>query len=411
MLASAITPMRILLINKFYFPKGGADLHVLQLQKILENHGHEVVVFSMTHPQNWPSPYAKYFVSQTDFSHVRLNWQGLRAAGRMLYSLEAKKKLRQLIADTKPDIAHIHNIYHQLSPSVLSVLRETKIPVVQTLHDYSVISANYKLYAHGKKCWHGHQGKYYQYMLHRCVKNSLLASIMGTLEMYSLRWHQWYQKTVKLFISPSQFMIDTMKQWNLVEVPYKRLPNFITSVADRPAPIGDYYLFVGRLSEEKGVDILLRAVTDIKREIRIVGSGPAEAALQKLANELRLTNISFLGQLPPDEVTTQLQHCRALIVPSRWPENCPLVILEALAQGKPVIASRSGGIPEFVIDGQTGWLCEPDSFKDVALALQRAEDATNELPLFAERAWNASKQFLPEPYYQQLIQLYDSVRL
>ena len=175
--------MRILQINKFFYRRGGADIHFLDLGRLLESHGHEVIHFSAVDSRNEPSPYSKYFIPSIDLRARHGLLGGLKVAGHILYSTIAARKFEQLIKDTKPDIAHLHNIYRHLSPSILPVLKKYKIPVVMTLHDYKMICPNYKLYTQGAVCERCRKHKYYQAIFHRCIFDKTMPSAMAALEM------------------------------------------------------------------------------------------------------------------------------------------------------------------------------------------------------------------------------------
>lgn len=406
----ASTCMRILLVNKFYFPQGGADKHVLQLERLLRDRGHEVAVFAMAHPNNQPSPWSKYFVSQVDFSRVRFNWQGLRAVGRMFYSFEAARKIEGLIREFKPDVVHLHNIYHQISPSILPVIAKHDIPIVQTLHDYDLISANYSLYAHSGICEHGRNGRVWEYVQHRCVKNSLVASLVAAIERWRLNRTKPYERYVGTFISPSQFLKDYILDWTRRPLPIHVLPNFTELVPHRVWPKDGSVLYLGRLSHEKGLATLLRSALQIDVPIKIVGAGPEEPSLKKLANELGVSNISWLGQKGGSELETLIGQAAVMVVPSEWYENNPLVVLEAFARGTPVVASHIGGLPELVRDGETGVLFPTGQPEKLAEAINAI--LTN--PAVHERmsmnAVNAAAQHTPGGYLDTLLNIYASAR-
>lgn len=397
--------MRILLINKFYFPQGGAERHVLQLQELLTVHGHEVIIFSMAHPQNLPSPYSRYFVSRVDFDRVRYDWQGLRAIGRMVYSWEARRKLSALIRATKPDVAHIHNIYHQISPSILDTLRRWHVPVVSTLHDYHLLSPNYLLFDHGAVCERSKPMRYWRSVAHRCVKNSVAASAAAALALYIHRLLRLY-RGVHTYISPSRFLHEQMRSWGFPAHRIVELPNFVEP-ASAGQGAGVFLLFAGRLAPEKGVETLLRAAHATNTPLVFAGTGPEEQRLRLLQRQLNATTVRFVGQQSAAHMQRLLAECRAVVVPSLCYENCPLTILEAFAHGKPVIASHLGGIPELVHDGVNGWLTVPGSVESVSAALRRAmtADAGAYGQMSAAAATTASRHG-PEQYYARLMEIY-----
>lgn len=401
--------MRILLVNKFYFPQGGADLHVLQLEQLLTAAGHEVAVFAMAHPKNQPSRWSDSFVSEVDFSRVRFGWAGMRVLGRTLWSFEAARKMKKLLRDFNPDVVHIHNIYHQISPSILPVIKKAGIPIVQTLHDYYLLSANYSLYAHDGICQHGKDGNFFSYIKHRCIKNSFFASALASVEKYVHGGARIYLKHIHHFIAPSAFMKDLTEDWLGRPLPMTVLHNSISSTV-MLAPRTNRLLYVGRLSPEKGVDVLLRALAGTDIALDIVGTGPAEESLHRLAGQLGLQNVAWHGYQPPEKIAQFMASARALVVPSQWYENYPLVILEAFAQGTPVIGSRMGGIPELVKDGQTGALFSANNIEHLRTLFRDTQDHPDRWAAMSAATQRVVAEHTPRGYIERLIPLYASLR-
>ncbi len=196
--------MKILLVNKFFFRKGGAETSLFKEAKLLKDNGHDVLFFSIAHPDNYNSSYSEYFVSRVDFDKVKTIRQKIMIAGRVLYSIEAKRKIERLIKVEKPDIAHLHNIYHQLSPSILHTLEKYDIPVIMTLHDYKLVCPVYTfLDNNGNICERCKSKRYYWCLLKKCNKGSLSKSFLNTLEMYLHHKILHIYNLVDLFISPS----------------------------------------------------------------------------------------------------------------------------------------------------------------------------------------------------------------
>lgn len=402
--------MKILLINKFFFPRGGADRHFFALKKLLEENGHEVVVFSMDHPDNTRSTFSGFFVSNVDFERVRFDWQGVRAVGRMLYSFEARRKLRKLIERERPDVAHLHNIYHQLSPSILSVLTAYRIPVVQTLHDFKLISPNYNLYAHGGICRHALGGRWYECILHRCVKRSFAASFVEAIEMWFHRTLGLYERAVDRFIAPSQFLLDLVQRSApSIASKLRLLPNFIELDDAQPPLADDALVYVGRLSEEKGVEDLVTAAAELPFPLHIVGSGPLEQRLRERVRSEGLARVTLLGRLDGDVLRETVQRARAVIVPSRCYENCPLVILEAYRASKPVIGTRHGGITELVRDGETGLLAMPNSIDDLKRCLKIMVDDPQHAREMGGNGRRFVERFSSQHFYRKLMTIYEEV--
>lgn len=350
--------MRILQINKFFYPRGGADIHFLDVCKMLEKKGHEVIHFSMEHPQNNFSPYSRYFVPNLDLRDVSGIKEKIKVAGRVLYYREAAKRLEQLIKITKPEVAHLHNIYHQLSPSILPVLKQHNLPMVMTAHDYKLICPNYRLYTQGAVCERCKKHRYWEAIAHRCLFNSFGPSALSALEMSVHKLLGVYEKNLDCLISPSRFLRDKFREWG-VTLPIEVMPNFINpefrSQPNQAAPPGDYFLYFGRLVEEKGLPVLL-AVAEKMPEVKIhlVGGGSDVRNLEKKIK--KLSNVFLTGYKIGDSLMQEIIGSRAVIVPSTWYENYPVAALEALSYGRPVIASAIGGLLEIVRDNVNGFL-------------------------------------------------------
>lgn len=364
--------MRVLLCNKFFYLRGaGPETWMLKLMKMLEGHGHQVIHFSTQDEKNWPSPYDRFFVSKLDLSgnsHLSL-LQKVKAIGRIVYSLEAERKVRALAKLTNPDVAHIHGIFHHLSPSVLLGLKKDKVPVIMTIHDFKLACLNYKMFRNKQPCelcrghyfWHGVQ--------HRCVRNSLAASLTCALEMYIHRWMNIYQRYVDHFIALSRFARNKLIEYRLCHAgQITWLPTCVETEDIRPSyGRGDYVLYLGGVSEDKGLKTLLRAMErlpDIK--LYIAGDGPFREDIQRFAEKRGINNVTFLGLLNRKRVYDVLRESYCLVMPSEWYENTPAAVLEAFAAGKPVIASNIGSLPETVEDKVDGLLFTPGDPKDLS---------------------------------------------
>lgn len=354
--------MKILQVNKFYYPKDGVSNYLLGLEAELKELGHEVRIFAMDNPKNIPSADQKYFVSQISFDKLDfINYW--RAFVRIFYSREAARKFSALIKDFRPDIIHVHNIYHQISPSILQIAKKEKIPVIMHLHDYKLICPNYKLFTQGNICRRCQGGKYYNCFKHKCLKDSYIKSLGGTLEMY-FHHNFWkiYETGVKTFIAPSKFMKKTCAEFGWPATKIIWLNNFFKQPPEGAKPSNqnthnNYLLYFGRLAEEKGIKILLHALTKTDDQLKIVGEGPEELTLKNITQELGLTErVEFVGFRSSLELENIIDKAKAIIIPSVWYENMPLNLLESLARGKIVIASKIGGLPEIINDGENGLL-------------------------------------------------------
>ncbi|MEK7516184.1 MAG: glycosyltransferase [Patescibacteria group bacterium] len=401
--------MRVLHINKFFYERGGAERYFFALSELLEAHGHTVISFAMDDPKNRPSPYQKFFPSRVDFENPR-GFGALKALGRMFWSFEVARKLDALIRESKPEIAHIHNIYHQLAPlTVLIVLRKHHIPVVQTLHDYKLVAPNYTLFDRHGICERAKRG-YLRTVLGRCIRGSVWASAVEAVEM-SLFRAVGLPKIVARFVAPSDFLREKLGEWGIARERIVVAPLPVSPEA-AAHPLGDAVLFLGRLSPEKGVSVLLRAWKHAPESARlmIAGTGPESQELQALSESLHLRNVAFLGHVSRERLPEVFAAAHCVVVPSRSYEVSPYVILEAGARGIPVIASRIGGIPELVQHERTGLLVPPDD----PAALWEAIEALRSNGLRAEALGKALQsriivEYDPERHYQVVFLLYQDI--
>lgn len=398
--------MKIVFVNKYYYLKGGAERYFFDLRALLMRNRQQVIPFAMRDAKNLPTEWKRYFVSPVRTSDVRLSLSGLKTAGRMLYSFEAKRKFAALLDTASPDIVHVHNIYHQISPSILSEAKKRRLPVVMTAHDYKLIAPNYSLFHDGAVCERTKPDRYWEAVAHRCVKGSRMASMFAAAEM-ALNRGRW-RDGIDLVIAPSRFMQAILAEYGFDKDGVMHVPHFIDAAAWRAVPGGDCALYVGRLSAEKGLDVLIRAAA-LARDIplRIVGAGPEEARLKKLAADLGAANVVFAGFVGGGPLRQEYARARFVVVPSVWYEVFGLVVLEAYASGKPVIATQIGGLSEMVKDGETGLYATAGDHKDLVEQMRLLWDGpalAAEMGL-AGRAW-VEKDFTPQAHYKGIMNAY-----
>ncbi len=385
--------MRILQINKFLWRAGGVESYMFDLSALLESHGHEVMYFSMDDARNRPSAQAKYFASHLEYGGIG-PVRALRNAGRILggtvYSFESREKLRALLRDLQPDIAHLHLIDHHLSPSVLHALRDEGVPVVQTVHEYKLICPNYQLYVPrtGELCERCLPGKFHNCVVQRCMKESLSASVLAAGSKYFHRAIGVFEKNVSAFLYATDFVRAKLEQGGMPREKLRHVPLYIdlARFAARPAK-RDYIVYAGRLSPEKGVRTLLEAMRQLPEvRLRLLGDGPSRSELEAYVREHKLSNVEFAGFVDNEAFVEQLGSARALVLPSEWYETCGLVIWEAAAMGVPAIGARIGGIPESIVHGESGLLFEPKNAGDLAQQIRRVFDDPVSAAAMAARA-------------------------
>lgn len=402
--------MRIIQVNKFYYLRGGAEKYLLTINKALEDAGHEVAVFSMNHPKNLASPYNKYFVSRVSFSESGfINM--IHASLRIFWSFEAKRKFEKLVIDFKPDIIHLHNIYHHISPSILRVSKKYKIPVVIHLHDYKLICPNYQLFTQGKYCEACRSQKFYNCVRLKCFKNSRLKSLLVYLEMtLHHKILKIYENNLDLLIAPSQFIKDVFIKFGWPENKIKLLYNFCEKT-DLQAAISspeNYLLYFGRLGPEKGIDILIKSLQNTQEKLKIAGAGPELEYLHKLSSNLGLNSqVEFLGFKSGSELNNLISSAKAIVIPSIWPENMPFSLLESMARGKVVLASDVGGLSELVKNEVNGFILIPQSSESIRNAYLELDQIN--LTEYGQRAREEVQPLELQIHLQKLVEIYQSL--
>lgn len=344
--------MNILQVHKFFWQRDGASNYFFTLSDLLTQHGHMVVPFAMQHPHNLPSQYERFFVSERDLSNPKQYSLGqkIQTAGRMFYSFEAKHKLTALLRTYPIDVAHLHNIYHHISPSILPVLKKRNIPIVMTLHDYKLVSPNYSLFHHGKIHLEDAEGWYWNCIKNKCHKDSTAQSALMTAEMiFHHKIMKYYERYVDYFIAPSQFMKDLCVRMGWNEKRFIALPHPIELHEAIKKDPKKYIAYVGRLSEEKGLFVLLHAAKKLPHiSFKIVGTGPLSEKMKQFLEKEKMHNVELTGFKTGKELQDLITNAYLLVLPSVWYENYPISILEAKASGKIMLGSKIGGIPELL---------------------------------------------------------------
>ena len=404
--------MRVLAANKFYFVKGGAERYFFELKRILEERGNEVVPFAMRHGDNEPSEHSDLFVSHEDFGDGVGAVRRLRAAARVVYSIEARRRIEALVDRTRPDVAHLHNIAHQLSPSILYGLRARGVPVVQTLHDYKLVCPNYQMFVDGETCERCRKWRYWNAVIHRCMRGSLSRSLTVCVEACAHKLLGTYARNVDMFIAPSRSLRDRMIAHGVDSERIVHLPYAIALDAYEPRHDSDgYAVYVGRLSTGKGLGTLLGAAAlagDVR--LRVIGTGPLEGELRVRAQRDGLDNVEFLGYRTGDDLRSLFSGALFVVVPSECYENSPLTVYEALAYGKAVVGSTMGGIPELVAAGETGLIFEAGDHEALAQCLTELwTDPARAVEMGRQGRRRAESDYAPDGHYERIRGIYERV--
>jgi glycosyltransferase involved in cell wall biosynthesis len=410
--------MRMLGVHRIHYRKGGAESVHLDHLRLFRERGWDCAEFAMAHPDNDPSPWQSYFPTNFQPEGGSLLRQ-VASVPRYLHSSETAAAFDRLLADFRPDVIHIHGLYHQLTASILQPARKRGIPTVFTLHDFKLVCPAYHLYNPRfgvcEKCQGGRQ---WNALINRCSGVSLAKDAVMALDGLV----QWYtgatHNGVTGFVAPSRFLAAKMAEFGIDPAKLHYVPNFFETTDDRPVDPafvkdlrqrhGRFVLFFGRLSREKGLDGLVRAVAGQGVPLVLVGDGPQRAELAELARTLG-ANVTFTGHLKGATLWSYVSAAEIVALPSIWYENAPKSLLEAQARGRIVLANAIGGLPEMVTDGVTGFLAKPGDIDDLArkiahiLALPPEEAAA----IGEAGCRAAASTFTSDRYFAEMTALYE----
>ena len=402
------TAHRLLAINNYFYRRGGAETVFLDHIKLFSEIGWQTAPFAMQHPDNFPSDWSSYFVSEIEYGRESSPFTKVVQAGKIIYSWEARDRIKALIEHFRPNVAHAHNIYHHLSPSIFPVLKDAGIPTVMTAHDLKLACPAYKMLSHNQICERCKGGRIYNVSLHKCIKDSTALSGLVFVETAIHRMLGLYRNTLDRIVVPSRFYIAKLAEWGWPEEKLVYIPNFAHTDDLKPyADEGDYFAYVGRLAPEKGISTLIRSAALAGQKLVIAGTGPEEESLKALAAEAG-GDVTFAGYVSGERLHQLIGEAKALVLPSEWYENAPISILEAYALGVPVIGADIGGIPEMIIEGETGMVSRTGDIDDLARVLRdfaRLTPQARRKMGEAGRMW-AGHEFSPEAYRNRTLELY-----
>jgi glycosyltransferase involved in cell wall biosynthesis len=400
----------LLSINNYYYPRGGAEIVFFRHNGMLHDAGFRVVPFAMNHRMNVGGAERSEFASELEYGG---DSDGpitkIRKALKAVYSFEARSKLARLIDRSPPDVCHAHNVYHHLSPSILGLVRARGIPLVMTLHDLKIACPAYTMLSHDGVCERCRDGRLYQVVTHRCMKGSLALSALVMIESYLHLLLRSYLRNVDRFVVPSRFYQQKLTEWGYPAELFEYVPNFVSTDSFEAcyAP-GKRFVYFGRLAREKGVATLIRAAAQAKVGVDIVGTGPAESELRALTEG---GDVRFLGFMTGAKLHAAVSAARAVVVPSEWYENAPLAVLEGAALGKPLIVARIGGLPELVLENESGWSFESGSVAELASTLRHVADMPDaRVAAFGMAARShVEREFSPRRYLERIRAIYSDL--
>ena len=408
--------MKILLINHRYFLSGGPEKYMFAIKELLEKHGHTVIPFSVASKKNVKSEYEHYFAEpigsdeQVYYEEYKKTPKTvLQMLDRQFYSLGVRKRLEKLIQDTKPDICYLMHHYNKLSPSVIDACKKYRIPVVMRLSDFFLACPNALFIRQGQVCEECLQKSLISAVKHKCVKNSLVGSLIKVSAMYFHQLLRIYRK-VNYIVAPSTFTISKIRQ-KLPKNQFVHIPTFINPTEKYNPKLGDYALFVGRTEEEKGIKTLIKAFQGTKHKLKIVGKSSTEYdnKIKAYLSENKLSNIEFIGPKYGEGLWKIYRKARCVIVPAEWYENMPNVVLEGMLFSKPLIVSNLGSFKDLIKRNKTGLLFEPKNVEDLRKKIKLVFNNNSLAKKMGKNAYReAITKYSPEKHYETLINIFNT---
>lgn len=410
--------MKIILVNYRYFISGGPERYYFNIKEILERHGHEVIPFSVKSSRNLSNGYEKYFLDIVDdevyFAQAKKKTPRmiLKSFTRMFYSFEAKRKMRQLIRDTHPDLVYVMQMHNKISPSIVDAARGEGVPVVHRISDFQYMCPNALFYNDRiGVCEDCLKGKRMSCVKYRCVLNS---PVYSAIKMTAKWLHDLMKVTGKIdaFVVPSSFTLGKLHEYGIPMRKLNLIPTFFNLKENDPVvEYRPFVLFVGRIEKQKGVMTLVKAFEGTKYNLKIIGfSNDGYEEELKGYLEGKLHDIEFLGRKKFEDIEPYLKSCLCSVVPSEWYDNFPNVILESFAYKKAVVATNFGSLPELVKDDETGLTFKYADTADLREKVKYMFDNPGQARRMGENAFKVLlEKYSPEVHYGQLMELFDSV--
>ncbi len=385
--------LTVLVIHNQYQQPGGEDVVVRAEMEMLSRAGHRVL------------PFIRHNAAIAEYNPL----QKASLLASTIWNQSVFRQIRELIANERPDVAHCHNLVPLVSPAAYSACKSAGVPVVQTLHNYRLLCPAGTLYGGGQICEECRRSLAYG-VVRGCYRNSrvqtaTLATMLGVHRLFGTWSH-----SIGAYVALSQFSRDYFVAAGLPAEKIHLKPNFLTAEPSPRKGLGDYALFVGRLAPEKGVLEMLAAWKRLSHiPLVVVGDGPLRDQVSQLVRESGGTHVKLLGQLSADDTRAQMKNARFLVFPSRWNEPFGMALLEAAACGAPSIAARIGGVPELVVEGQTGLLFDPQNLEELAVKAEWAWTHPAEMAAMGSAARRLfQEKYSAERNYELLMNIYQS---
>lgn len=399
--------MKILMVNKFLYPNGGSETYIFKLGEYLERQGHEVQYFGMEHEGRCVGNHAEAYTSDMDF-HGGSKLSKLTYPIKTIYSSEARKKIRLVLDDFRPDVVHLNNFTYQITPSVILEIKKWskqtghKCKIIFTAHDYNLVCPNHmcnnpNTHENCEKCLGGH---FMNCFKGKCIHGSTAKSAVGTMEAMFWKIKGTY-KYIDSMICCSEFMKTKLDTNPLFAKKTIALHNFIDKVEWKEVEKKDYVLYFGRFSEEKGIGTLIDVCKKLPNiQFIFAGTGPLEEEINGISN------IKNLGFQKGEALEKLIREARFSIYPSEWYENCPFSVMESQMYGTPVLGANIGGIPELISVGSTGALFESGNGENLKIKIEELWNNKEKLDKYSENCKNISFDTIEE-YCKKLIEIYE----
>lgn len=395
--------MKIIMAGQNYHITGGSDRVLFDELSLLNSNGHDAIPFAASSELNISNEFDSFFPKDVNLKNPKY-----LDVLRYIYNPQAKSKISKLLDNFNPDIVHCHIYYGKLSSSIISEIKQRGIPLVQTLHEYKSVCPTYTLTANDSPCERCKGFRFYNATLARCNKGSLARSLISTVESYVSLALGAVSK-FDHFISVSDFLRDKVISMGIPPEKVTTVHNFTETEGIRPNyNKGSYFLYFGRVEKLKGIWTMIHAFERARDfNLIVVGNGSELPEIKAYCSNKNIKNIQLLGFLPKEKVNELIKNSIATIVPSMWYETFGLTITESFALGKPVIASRIGGIPEVVTEGEDSLLVTPGDVDELVSAVyEMATNKESAIEMGRLGRANLEKKFNKQIHYQKLIELY-----
>ncbi|UFP95422.1 glycosyltransferase family 4 protein [Gloeobacter morelensis] len=398
----------VLNVSQNYFVRGGSDRYFFSLAELLEKRGHRVIPFAARHSENLETRWADHFPEAVNFTNP-----SLRDLSRFVHSRSAAAAMHRLLEAHRPEIAHLHIYYGQLSTAILGPLRRARVPVVQTLHEYRLVCPVSTLLSNDGKLCQACNGKdYWRAVAGRCNRGSFARSLLSATEAYFARLIGGVIDRIDRFITVSHFQRRKLAELGVPAEKMTTVHNFV-DVSDIAlnSRSGGYFLYFGRLERLKGIFTLIEAAAPlVDIPLLIVGDGEARVEAEQLVSARGLSHIRILGPKRGQELQDLIKGSLCCILPAQWYENCPMAILEAYAFCRPVLGTTIGGIPELIDDGVDGWLFPPGAVEALREKLvYMADDPERAAGMGLAGRRKIEERFSQDRHYEQIMAIYSKL--